>query len=103
MLNKNSGNEINRGSQARTFLEFFAGGGMARIGLGAGWRCLFANDFDARKCAAYCDNFGAADLVEADIAGPSVARPVASARLDIRLPKSSNLAVFSLAQKLGTE
>ena len=32
----------------RTFLEFFAGG-MARAGLGAGWRCLFANDFDPGK------------------------------------------------------
>lgn len=82
MLNKNSGNEINRGSQARTFLEFFAGGGMARIGLGAGWRCLFANDFDARKCAAYCDNFGAADLVEADIAGLT-ASDLPAARADL--------------------
>jgi hypothetical protein len=26
------------------FYEFFAGGGMARLGLGAGWECLFAND-----------------------------------------------------------
>jgi DNA (cytosine-5)-methyltransferase 1 len=28
----------------RTYLEFFAGGGMARAGLGDSWRCLFAND-----------------------------------------------------------
>jgi DNA (cytosine-5)-methyltransferase 1 len=41
-----------------TFLEFFAGGGMARLGLGDGWRCLFANDFDAGKRAAYGANFG---------------------------------------------
>jgi len=41
-----------------TFLEFFAGGGMARIGLGPRWRCLFANDFDADKRAAYGANFG---------------------------------------------
>jgi hypothetical protein len=26
------------------YYEFFAGGGMARAGLGPGWRCLFAND-----------------------------------------------------------
>ncbi|MEZ5927431.1 MAG: DNA cytosine methyltransferase [Parvularculaceae bacterium] len=52
----------------KNFLEFFAGGGMARIGLGAGWRCLMANDFDAMKCAAYRENFGDDDLVEADIA-----------------------------------
>lgn len=41
-----------------TFLEFFAGGGMARLGLGSRWRCLFANDFDAGKRAAYGANFG---------------------------------------------
>lgn len=52
----------------RTFLEFFAGGGMSRIGLGRRWRCLFANDVDAKKCAAYRDNFGGDELVEADIA-----------------------------------
>lgn len=41
-----------------TFLEFFAGGGMARLGLGASWRCLFANDFDPMKREAYGRNFG---------------------------------------------
>ncbi|MEZ5920197.1 MAG: DNA cytosine methyltransferase [Parvularculaceae bacterium] len=41
-----------------TFLEFFAGGGMARLGLGQRWRCLFANDFDAEKRLAYGANFG---------------------------------------------
>lgn len=28
------------------YYEFFAGGGMARAGLGEGWQRLFANDFD---------------------------------------------------------
>lgn len=41
-----------------SFLEFFAGGGMAGIGLGPKWRCLFANDFDPMKRAAYGENFG---------------------------------------------
>ncbi len=41
------------------FYEFFAGGGMARAGLGAGWSCLFANDFDYKKGLAYQDNWGA--------------------------------------------
>src|SRR5277367_3597927 len=50
-----------------TFLEFFAGGGMARLGLGAGWRCLFANDFDAGKAAAYRANWGDEDLKVADV------------------------------------
>ncbi|MCC7267781.1 MAG: DNA cytosine methyltransferase [Caulobacteraceae bacterium] len=40
-----------------TFYEFFAGGGMARLGLGEGWACLFANDFDPGKAAAYRANF----------------------------------------------
>ncbi len=35
------------------FYEFFAGGGMARLGLGAGWSCLYANDFDPVKAATY--------------------------------------------------
>ncbi len=47
--------------------EFFAGGGMARLGLGAGWDCLFANDFDPRKAAAYRANFGEGDLRCGDI------------------------------------
>ena len=41
-----------------SFYEFFAGGGMARLGLGDGWNCLFANDFDSKKGAAYELNFG---------------------------------------------
>jgi DNA (cytosine-5)-methyltransferase 1 len=40
-----------------TFYEFFAGGGMARIGLGEAWTCGFANDFDPVKAATYRANF----------------------------------------------
>jgi DNA (cytosine-5)-methyltransferase 1 len=40
-----------------SFYEFFAGGGMARAGLGADWTCLFANDFDAKKGKTYRDNY----------------------------------------------
>ena len=40
-----------------SFYEFFAGGGMARTGLGKGWTCLFANDFDAKKSLTYQANF----------------------------------------------
>jgi DNA (cytosine-5)-methyltransferase 1 len=40
------------------FYEFFAGGGMARAGLGEGWNCLFANDFDHKKGMAYQANWG---------------------------------------------
>jgi DNA (cytosine-5)-methyltransferase 1 len=42
----------------KTFYEFFAGGGMARLGLGADWRCQFANDFDSIKAATYQENWG---------------------------------------------
>jgi DNA (cytosine-5)-methyltransferase 1 len=49
------------------FYEFFCGGGMARAGLGARWRCLVANDFDAAKGRAYADNWGAAALKVADV------------------------------------
>ena len=41
-----------------SFYEFFAGGGMARAGLGPGWTCLFANDVDGRKGLTYQDNWG---------------------------------------------
>jgi DNA (cytosine-5)-methyltransferase 1 len=40
-----------------SFYEFFAGGGMARTGLGAGWSCRFANDFDPAKAGTYLANF----------------------------------------------
>jgi DNA-methyltransferase (dcm) len=49
------------------FFEFFAGGGMARAGLGANWTCLFANDFDIKKAATYNANWGAGTLKVADI------------------------------------
>jgi DNA (cytosine-5)-methyltransferase 1 len=48
---------MSRGQARSGFLEFFAGGGMARLGLGPGWSCLFANDFDPVKGAAYRANF----------------------------------------------
>lgn len=50
-----------------SFYEFFAGGGMARKGLGSAWTCLFANDFDFKKGLSYQANFGADALKVADI------------------------------------
>jgi len=52
-----------------TFYEFFAGGGMARLGLGDGWSCVFANDFDPVKAAVYRSNFddAAAHFHEGDV------------------------------------
>ncbi len=51
-----------------SFYEFFAGGGMARAGLGPGWRCLFANDLDAKKAESYARNWGGGEMVVADVA-----------------------------------
>ena len=48
--------------------EFFSGGGMARIGLGAEWTCLFANDICPTKARAYSMNFGPDHLLERDVA-----------------------------------
>jgi DNA (cytosine-5)-methyltransferase 1 len=50
-----------------SFYEFFAGGGMARAGLGEDWECLFANDHDAKKAASYAANWGAGHLRIADV------------------------------------
>src|SRR6185437_3067160 len=51
-----------------TFYEFFAGGGMARLGLGPKWNCLFANDIDPKKAASYRANFSnAPELKVADV------------------------------------
>ena len=44
---------------------------MARAGLGSQWSCLFANDFDAKKGAAYTANWGAEELVVRDVAALS--------------------------------
>jgi hypothetical protein len=51
-----------------SFYEFFAGGGMARAGLGPGWSCGFANDFDPMKARTYAENWGGDELRCADVA-----------------------------------
>lgn len=49
------------------YYEFFAGGGMARAGLGPGWTCLFANDVDAKKAESYRLNWGGDALHVGDV------------------------------------
>jgi len=52
----------------RTWYEFFAGGGMARLGLGPTWKCTFANDICKKKASAYREFFGPSpELKVADI------------------------------------
>jgi len=41
---------------------------MARAGLGSGWHCAFANDFDPMKVATYVNNYGNGDIQLGDIA-----------------------------------
>jgi len=54
-------------TDSRTFYEFFAGSGMVRAGLGDSWTCLFANDFDHKKAAAYKENWGGGELLVGDV------------------------------------
>jgi DNA (cytosine-5)-methyltransferase 1 len=53
-------------SQEYGFYEFFAGGGLARVGLGEGWSCLFANEICEKKAHAYRLNFGPSPELRVD-------------------------------------
>ncbi len=67
----------------RTFYEFFSGGGLARLGLGDSWTCLFANDISEKKADVYRANFnGASELLQGDIHNITTAN----------LPKHATLA-----------
>jgi DNA (cytosine-5)-methyltransferase 1 len=59
------------------FYEFFAGSGLARLGLGVAWACVWANDIDARKARIYAANFGAQELLVGDV--NTVTAPLRSA------------------------
>jgi len=50
------------------FLEFFAGGGMARAGLAPQWTSVWANDFSASKASVYQKNWGLGELHVGDVA-----------------------------------
>lgn len=57
---------MQRDSGAPLF-EFFAGGGLARLGLAPNFQCVFANDIDPAKARAYRTVFGGAHMYEGDI------------------------------------
>lgn len=63
------------------FYEFFAGGGMARAGLGPDRQCLFANDLDPKKAASYAANWGTDHLRVGDVAALTTADLPAGADL----------------------
>lgn len=54
-----------------TFFEFFAGGGMARLGL-RGWTCTFANDNCPKKAETYKANFRRPNILVKSIHDVSV-------------------------------
>lgn len=47
--------------------EFFAGGGLARLGLEPDFACVFANDIDPAKAAAYRQAFPGEDMHVGDV------------------------------------
>jgi DNA (cytosine-5)-methyltransferase 1 len=64
------------------FYEFFCGGGMARIGLGSSWECIFANDIDYKKTKYYSENFRCTDeLITGDIKNISSCQLPGTAKL----------------------
>jgi DNA (cytosine-5)-methyltransferase 1 len=57
---------MQRDSGAPLF-EFFAGGGLARLGLEGEFSCVFANDIDPAKARAYHTAFGQGEMRAGDI------------------------------------
>ena len=51
-----------------TFLDFFAGAGLVRLGLEPPWSCMWANDIDARKQEIYEAHFSPENFVLGDVA-----------------------------------
>ena len=77
-----------------SYLDFFAGGGMAGKGLGDQWRCLFANDIDPKKARSYEANFPGERFKVCDVA--DLTRPICR-------PSISPLQAFpaSMSRKLA--
>jgi DNA (cytosine-5)-methyltransferase 1 len=49
------------------FLDFFAGVGLAEIGLEDRWECLWANDIDPKKASTYRSNFNSSRFHLGDV------------------------------------
>ena len=56
-----------RDADTLTFLEFFAGAGLVRLGLEPLWSCIWANDIDPRKQEVYEEWFGPGEFVLGDV------------------------------------
>lgn len=56
--NRGPSEPIGMATKKLNWYEFFAGGGMARLGLGSHWNCTFANEWCEKKASAYRAYFG---------------------------------------------
>jgi DNA (cytosine-5)-methyltransferase 1 len=50
------------------FYDFFAGAGLATLGLAPEWECIWANDIDPKKASVYCRNHGDGHFHFGDVA-----------------------------------
>lgn len=62
-----------QGCRLLKFYDFFAGAGMATLGLSSRWECIWANDIDERKATVYRERFGDEHFVRDDVANISAA------------------------------
>lgn len=86
----------------KTFYEFFAGGGMARLGLGPDWLCTFANDFDPVKAATYAANWGSEHFRDENINRLSVQDLPGTADMAWASFPCQDLSVAGNAAGIGT-
>lgn len=75
---------------------------MARLGLGEGWQCLLANDFDPVKAAAYRENWGSDHFRGGDINDLSTADLMGFADLAWASFPCQDLSLAGNALGIGT-
>ena len=82
------------------FYEFFAGGGMARAGLGEQWQCTFANDIDPAKVRSYVANWGRG-IVTGDVAALKTAGFAVRRRVDLAWASSPCQDISLAGDRVG--
>jgi DNA (cytosine-5)-methyltransferase 1 len=63
------------------FYDFFAGAGLATLGLRNAWECIWANDIAPLKAAVYTANFGADHFLREDLTEVAAAQPSKTAEI----------------------
>jgi DNA (cytosine-5)-methyltransferase 1 len=86
-----------------TFYEFFAGGGMARAGLGVDWQCLFANDISPSKGQSYKANWGDEDLLVKNVYDVRLSELPSSASMAWGSFPCQDLSLAGVGMGLGGE